>query len=122
MPRVPQDSAPNRDNDGPAAMAEAAVDEAFARSRTDRVLHGLPLRLLYLTALFVMLAEVLIFVPSIANFRVTWLTDRLTAARLASLAAEAAPDGVIPASVRSMTRWLMPSAAASRLKSRNQDS
>ncbi|MCL4767555.1 MAG: HAMP domain-containing histidine kinase [Hyphomicrobiaceae bacterium] len=47
-----------------------------------------------------MLAEVLIFVPSIANFRVTWLTDRLTAARLASLAAEAAPGGIIPENVR----------------------
>jgi signal transduction histidine kinase len=62
---------------------------------------GLPFKLLYLTVLFVMLAEVLIFVPSIANFRVTWLTDRLTAARLASLAAEAAPDGIIPPRVRS---------------------
>src|SRR5690606_5011130 len=48
-----------------------------------------------------MLAEVLIFVPSVANFRVTWLTDRLTAARLASLAADAAPGGIIPESVRS---------------------
>src|SRR5690606_27115668 len=62
--------------------------------------HGLPSKLLYLTALFVMLAEVLIFVPSVANFRVTWLTDRLTAARLASLAADAAPGGIIPESVR----------------------
>ena len=42
---------------------------------------GLSARLLLLTAVFVMLAEVLIFLPSIANFRVNWLTDRLTAAR-----------------------------------------
>src|SRR5690606_25929822 len=48
-----------------------------------------------------MLAEVLIFVPSVANFRVTWLTDRLTAARLAALAADAAPGGIIPENVRS---------------------
>ena len=50
--------------------------------------------------LFVMLAEVLIFVPSVANFRITWLTDRLTAAQLAALAAEAVPGGVVPDSLR----------------------
>ena len=61
---------------------------------------GLSSKLLLLTALFVMLAEVLIFVPSIANFRVNWLVDRLTAARLASLAADAVPDGNVPAPVR----------------------
>ena len=43
-----------------------------------------------------MLAEVLIFVPSVANFRITWLTDRLTAARLAALATEAAGEGACP--------------------------
>ena len=51
--------------------------------------HGLGLsaKLLLLTITFVMLAEVLIFVPSVANFRITWLNDRLTAAQLAALAA-----------------------------------
>ena len=47
-----------------------------------------------------MLAEVLIFVPSVANFRITWLTDRLTAAQLAALAAEAVPGGVVPDQLR----------------------
>src|SRR6476660_3232026 len=61
---------------------------------------GLSAKLLLLTILFVMLAEVLIFVPSVANFRITWLTDRLTAAQLASLAAEAVPGGVVPDSLR----------------------
>ena len=61
---------------------------------------GLSAKLLMLTVLFVMLAEVLIFVPSIANFRITWLTDRLTAAQLAALAAEAVPDGAVPPSLR----------------------
>ncbi len=44
---------------------------------------GLSAKLLVLTILFVMLAEVLIFVPSIANFRNTWLLDRLSDAELA---------------------------------------
>jgi signal transduction histidine kinase len=57
---------------------------------------GLSAKLLVLTTLFVMLAEVLIFVPSIANYRNTWLMDRLMAAQLASLAAEATPTGDVP--------------------------
>lgn len=61
---------------------------------------GLPIKLLMLTAAFVMLAEVLIFVPSIANYRINWLGDRLTAARLAVLAAEALPGGDVPQMLR----------------------
>ncbi len=61
---------------------------------------GLSAKLLILTVLFVMLAEVLIFLPSVANFRVNWLTDRLTAARLASLAADARADHNVPPEVR----------------------
>ena len=61
---------------------------------------GLSAKLLLLTITFVMLAEVLIFVPSVANFRITWLTDRLTGAQLAALAADAGPGGVIPDQLR----------------------
>jgi signal transduction histidine kinase len=61
---------------------------------------GLSGKLLLLTALFVMLAEVLIFVPSVANYRVNWLMGRLEAAQIASLAAEAAPDGILPQMLR----------------------
>ncbi|MEO8651895.1 MAG: HAMP domain-containing sensor histidine kinase [Hyphomicrobiaceae bacterium] len=61
---------------------------------------GLPGKLLILTTLFVMLAEILIFVPSIANYRVNWLTDRLRSAQLASLAADVSPEGVVPKALR----------------------
>ncbi len=61
---------------------------------------GLQSKLLVLTVLFVMLAEVLIFLPSIANFRVNWLTVRLTSARLAALAADAAEQRQIPPMVK----------------------
>ena len=61
---------------------------------------GISAKLLLLTLGFVMLAEVLIFVPSIANFRVTWLKDRLQSAEIAALAAEAAPDGKLPEMLR----------------------
>ena len=61
---------------------------------------GLSAKLLLLTIVFVMLAEVLIFVPSVANFRIGWLTDRITAAQLAALAAEAVPGGAVPDALR----------------------
>ena len=43
-------------------------------------------RFLVLTIVFVMLAEVFIFVPSIARFREDYLLERLERAQLASLA------------------------------------
>ena len=57
---------------------------------------GLSGKLLVLTVLFVMLAEVLIYVPSIANFRLNWLNDRLAAAHTAALVLDAAPSGMVP--------------------------
>jgi len=57
---------------------------------------GLSGKLLLLTVLFVMIAEVLIYVPSVANFRLNWLHDRLSAAYTAALVFEAAPDGMVP--------------------------
>jgi hypothetical protein len=57
---------------------------------------GLSAKLLLLTLLFVMLAEVLIFVPSVANYRISWLSDRLTAARLAALATKDRGEGTVP--------------------------
>jgi signal transduction histidine kinase len=44
---------------------------------------GLSGRLLLLTVIFVMIAEVLIFVPSVANMRLSWLRDRLNTAAAA---------------------------------------
>jgi signal transduction histidine kinase len=61
---------------------------------------GLSAKLLLLTILFVMLAEVLVFVPSVSNFRRQWLMERLAAAQIASLAAEAAPGGQLPSMLR----------------------
>src|ERR1700738_5624479 len=65
--------------------------------RTPR--FGLSAKLLVLTILFVMIAEVLIYVPSVANFRVTWLKDRLATSYTAALVLEAAPNGMVPDSL-----------------------
>src|SRR5260370_34493209 len=56
---------------------------------------GLSAKLLVLAILFVMIAEVLIYVPSVANFRVVWLRDRLATAYTAALVLDAAPNGVV---------------------------
>ncbi len=50
------------------------------------MLNSLSGRFLILTTIFVMLAEVLIFVPSIARFREEYLQNRLERAQIASLA------------------------------------
>jgi signal transduction histidine kinase len=57
---------------------------------------GLSAKLLALTVLFVMLAEVLIYLPSVANFRRNWLNDRLAAAQIAVLVLEGAPQEGLP--------------------------
>ncbi len=57
--------------------------------------RGLSARLLLLTAAFVMVAEVLIFVPSIARFRYDYLEERIALAYLASLALAGPPDNLV---------------------------
>jgi len=76
---------------------------------------GLPAKLLLLTAVFVMLAEILIFLPSVSDYRLNWLEERLIAARLATLAAEGFPGGDVPSGLRTeMLRTAQVKAVASR--------
>lgn len=61
------------------------------------LLRSLSARLLVLTVFFVMVGEVLIFVPSVARFRMKYLENRIAAGELATLALEASPTGhIIP--------------------------
>ena len=55
------------------------------------LLKSLSARLLILTVFFVMVSEVLIFVPSVARYRMTYFENRLAAGYLATLAFEANP-------------------------------
>ncbi len=72
------------------------TDETAVRPESARTPRfGLSGKLLVLTILFVMIAEVLIYVPSVANFRVVWLKDRLATAYTAALVLDAAPNGVV---------------------------
>ncbi len=67
------------------------IEEPYRR----RFLTGLSARLLALTICFVMLAEVLIYLPSIARFRDAYLRDQIVKAHLAALALQASPNGKI---------------------------
>ena len=61
---------------------------------------GLSTKVLSLTIVFVLLGEILIFIPSIANFRIQWMKTRIAQAEIASLAAEAAPDAILDDALR----------------------
>src|ERR1700723_3881074 len=68
------------------------------RPRPSRRL-GLSGKLLLLTIPLIMIAEILIYVPAIANFRMNRLNDRLAAANTAALVLDAAPSGLVPDSL-----------------------
>src|SRR6187431_1834994 len=81
--------------------------EAEPGTRKPRI--GLSGKLLLLTIVFVMVAEIMIYVPTVANFRLNWLNDRLAAAHTAALVLDAAPSGMVP---ESLTRQLLDSIGA----------
>lgn len=74
---------------------QLALDAGKASDSDRRVVplsRGLSTKLLLLTILFVLLAEVLIFIPSIANFRLRWLEERLgTAATVSAVLMQGNP-------------------------------
>lgn len=98
--------------------------DAGATSKRTMIAHGLraawsrlglPAKLLMLTAAFVLMAEILIFLPSVANYRVSWLSERLIAAQLAALSSEAFPGGEVPSALRAdLLRTAQVKAIASR--------
>jgi signal transduction histidine kinase len=85
-------------------------DDATARPEPVRAPRfGLSGKLLVFTILFVMLGEVLIYVPLVANFRVNWLNDRLASAHTAALVLDAAPNGMVS---ENLTKQILDSIGA----------
>lgn len=74
-PQMPKDEHPSSEHS----------DEGKTPKPRFQFLRGLSAKLLILTVVFVMIAEVLIFVPSVANFRNVWLQNRLDTAEAASI-------------------------------------
>jgi signal transduction histidine kinase len=96
-----------------------AMDQMMAAGQGRVPRFGLSGKLLVLTTLFVMIAEVLIYVPSVANFRLSWLNDRLSAAYTTALVLSASPEGMVP---DTLARQLLESigARAVAMKTGNQ--
>lgn len=65
--------------------------------------RGLSGKLLLLTIVFVMLAEILIFAPSVANMRIRWLEDRLNTAAAAAVVVDGLQNVELPRSVQKDT-------------------
>lgn len=75
-------------------------------------------KVLALTIAVVAVAEIAVLVPTIANYRIAWLSDRLAGARTAALVLDAAPqDGL---SVN-MTRQLLDSVGAMVIVVKKED-
>jgi signal transduction histidine kinase len=74
--------------------------EAAPIARRVPVVRRLSTKLLLLTVLFVMIAEVLIFIPSIANFRLRWLEERLGTAAAVSVVLMQGEPVELPRSVQ----------------------
>lgn len=86
------------------------------RPKVGRPGLGLSWKLLLLTILFVMASAVLIYVPSLANFRLTWLEDRLAMADAASTLIASSEVVEIP---RDMQEEVLRSVGAEAIVIRN---
>ncbi len=89
---------PEQQQGGAIRLSTSAADGA--NGRPAGAFGGLSGKLLWLTVLFIMLAEVLIFFPSIASMRIRWLEDKLNTAAAAAIVI----DGLQP--VRGLARTL----------------
>jgi signal transduction histidine kinase len=65
-----------------------------------RIRFSLPVKLLVITGVFVMIAQILIFLPALASFRVNWLNDRINTALVSAIAADAVPGREVPPALR----------------------
>ncbi|WP_029005477.1 sensor histidine kinase [Azorhizobium doebereinerae] len=99
-------------------MGQSGIKASEIPAAARRVRFGLSAKLLALTVAFVTMAEVAIFVPTIANFRLSWISDRLAAARIAALVLDAAPEDTIP---MDLTRQLLQSVGAKVVVVKRED-
>lgn len=82
-----------------ASCFGSADTERVSRMKLEpiRPWRSLSARLLVLTVFFVMVAEFMIYAPSIARFRLDYLQDRISSAHLASLALKASSNETVGA-------------------------
>jgi signal transduction histidine kinase len=80
--------------------APEAGDDA---RRTSGMFGGISGKLLWLTVVCIMLAEVLIFFPSVATMRLRWLDERLNAAAAAAIAIDGLQPVELPRELQRQT-------------------
>lgn len=68
-----------------------------------RISSRLSTKILALTIIFVMIAEILIFVPSVTNMRLSWLRDRLNTAAAAAIVIDGLPKMALPRPLQDST-------------------
>jgi signal transduction histidine kinase len=80
-------------------MSETEANAELERQGS-RFGRSLSAKLLMMTIVFVMIAEVLIFVPSVANFRMRWLEERVNTAAVAALVYVNNETGLLPRKIQ----------------------
>jgi signal transduction histidine kinase len=104
--RLPDEQPPQRSGDASAGRdrqdrpPDNRPDTRPDTRQRRRLGKNLSERILILTILFVMIAEVMIYVPSVANFRNVWLNEKLESAAIAAIAASAADNASLPADLQ----------------------
>ncbi|MBB2755134.1 UNVERIFIED_ORG: signal transduction histidine kinase [Rhizobium aethiopicum] len=93
--------------DNPSAETTAAGETARApcpsAGRFGGMFGGLSGKLLWLTVVFIMLAEILIFFPSVASMRLRWLQDRLNTAAAAAIVIDGLQPVELPRALQKET-------------------
>lgn len=92
-------------------QTESEVVAAVAKPRRRFALRplGLSGKLLLWTIPFILIAEIMIYVPLVANYRLNRLNDRIAAANTAALVLDAAPLGMVP---ENLSRQILESIGA----------
>lgn len=97
---------------------EGHSHEPPASPQDARWRFGLSAKVLLLTLVVMAAAEIAVLVPTIANYRNAWLSDRLAGARTAALVLDAAPQDGIPVD---LTRELLASVGAKVIVVKKED-
>ena len=83
--------------------AQTGTASRASAEQMPQLFRGLSGRLLWLTIVFVMLAEILIFMPSVAGMRMNWLRDRLDTAAAAGIVIDGLQPAELPRAVQDDT-------------------
>ncbi len=87
-----------------------------------RVLFGLSVKLIAMIIAMIMIVEVVIYLPSVANFRIRWLDDRVQVAGVAARVIETVPDAMdlTPEMISNLLKSAQAEALVVRMEGKSQ--